>query len=72
MNDKIAIYQKQHINALQTIEKLKKIKAEIDLKLKDNPVCAFLHKDLRGVNLDITITENEIEHIESYLYQNNI
>ena len=42
MNEKIAIYQKQHINALQTIEKLKKIKAEIDLKLKDNPVCAFL------------------------------
>lgn len=69
MNDKIATYQKQLKNALITIEKLNEIKADIDLKLIDNPVCSYLNKDLRDVNLDITITQNEIEHIESYLHQ---
>lgn len=71
MNDNINNYHKQYENALKTIEKLKEIKAEIDLKLKENPVCSYLHKDLRGVNLDITITQNEIEHIESYLPEYN-
>ncbi|HSD06203.1 hypothetical protein [Flavobacterium sp.] len=72
MNEKIENYQKQYKNALVTIEKLKQIKADIDLKLKDNPVCSYLNKDLRDVNLDITITQNEIEHIESYLHQYNL
>lgn len=71
MNNYIATYQAQYRNALNTIEKLKEIKANIDLKLLDNPVCSFLLKDLRDVNLDITITQNEIEHIESYLHQHN-
>ncbi|WP_348824878.1 hypothetical protein [Flavobacterium aestuarii] len=71
MNDKIATYQAQYRNALNTIEKLKVKKANIDLQLLDNPVCSFLLKDLREVNLDITITQNEIEHIESYLHQHN-
>lgn len=72
MNDKINLYQVQYKNALKTIEKLKNIKAEIDFKLRSNPVCSHLHKDLRTVNLDITITLNEIEHIESYLHEFNI
>jgi hypothetical protein len=71
MNTKINNYQKQYKNALKTIEKLKEIKDAIDLKLQDNPVCSYLHKDLRDVNLDITITKNEIEHIESYLHEYN-
>ncbi|PKB18887.1 hypothetical protein [Flavobacterium sp. 5] len=71
MDAKINNYQKQYKNALKTIEKLQEVKADIDLKLKDNPVCSYLHKDLRGVNLDITITQNEIEHIESYLHEYN-
>jgi len=69
MNDFINRYQRQYKNALKTYEKLQKIKAEIDFKLKSNPVCSHLHKDLRTVNLDIKITLNEIEHIESHIHQ---
>ena len=69
MNDYASRYQSQYKNALKTYEKLKKTKAEIDFKLKSNPVCSNLHKDLRTVNLEIKITLNEIEHIESHLQQ---
>lgn len=69
MNDYISRYKRQYKNALKTYEKLKKTKDEIDFKLKTNPVCSHLHKDLRKVNLDITITLNEIEHLESHLHQ---
>jgi hypothetical protein len=69
MKDQITLYQRQYSNALRTIEKLRFLKSEIDFKLKSNPVCSHLHKDLRAVNLDITITLNEIEHIESHLHE---
>lgn len=69
MKDQITLYQRQYSNALRTIEKLQILKSEIDFKLKSNPVCSHLHKDLRTVNLDITITLNEIEHIESHLHE---
>jgi hypothetical protein len=71
MNDYISRYQRQYKNALRTREKLEEIKAEIDFKLKSNPVCSNLHKDLRTVNLDIKITLNEIEHIESHIHQSD-
>jgi hypothetical protein len=70
MNDSNDSYQRQYKNALKTYEKLKKTKAEIDFKLKSNPICSHLHQDLRTVNLDIKITLNEIEHIESHLQIN--
>ena len=70
MNDCINQYERQYKNALKTYEKLKKAKDDIDFKLKSNPVCSHLHKDLRAVNLDIKITLNEIEHIESHLHPN--
>ena len=66
MNNRSTLHQRQYKNALITIEKLKLIKAEIDFKLKSNPVCSHLHKDLRAINLDITITQNEIEHLNEY------
>jgi hypothetical protein len=69
MENQISMYQKQYDNALQTIERLREVKSCIDFKLKSNPVCSYLHQDLRLVNLDITITLNEIEHIESHLYE---
>jgi hypothetical protein len=68
MNDQNDLYKRQHKNALKTYEKLKLIKSEIDFKLKSDPVCSHLHKDLREVNLNIKITLNEIEHIESHLF----
>jgi hypothetical protein len=67
MNDQNESYKRQHKNALITLKRLEKDKAEIDFKLKSNPICTHLHKDLRNINLDIKITVNEIEHIESYL-----
>nr|WP_315200032.1 hypothetical protein [uncultured Flavobacterium sp.] len=67
MKDQSTLYQRQYNNALKTIERLRKTEAEIDFKLKSNPICTHLHKDLRTVNLDITITLNEIEHLESHL-----
>lgn len=71
MEDQITLYQRQYNNALRTIEKLRNLKDEIDFKLKSNPICTHLHKDLRIVNLDITITLNEIEHLESHLFEYN-
>jgi hypothetical protein len=71
MKDQTTLYQRQYINALRTIERLKNRKAEIDFKLISNPICTHLHKDLRMVNLDITITLNEIEHLESHLFEYN-
>jgi len=68
MNDRINRYKRQYKNALRTYEKLQIAKDEINIKLESNPVCSYLHKDLRKVNLDITITLNEIEHIESHLF----
>ena len=67
MNDYINLYRRQYENAVITFEKLKINKTEIDLKLVSNPICANLNKDLRSVNLDITITLNELEHLESHL-----
>lgn len=68
MNDQFNRYKRQYKNALKTYEKLKTTKEAIDLKLESNPICSHLHKDLRDVNLDITITLNEIEHIESHIF----
>lgn len=62
-------YLRQRQNALKTYENLLEVKAEIDFKLKSNPICAHLHKDLRDVNLNIKITLNEIEHLESNLQE---
>ncbi|WP_264564251.1 hypothetical protein [Flavobacterium sp. N3904] len=67
MNEQNESYKRQHKNALLTLQKLQKVKDEIDFKLKSNPICTHLHKDLRSINLDIKITVNEIEHIESYI-----
>ncbi|MBF4470886.1 MULTISPECIES: hypothetical protein [Flavobacterium] len=71
MKDQYTLYQRQYNNAMRTIDRLRKKEAEIDFKLKSNPICPHLHKDLRTVNLDITITLNEIEHLESHLFEYN-
>lgn len=69
MENLTTLYQRQYNNALKTLERLKKVKNEIDFKLNSNPICSHLHKDLRNINLDITITINEIEHLESLLHE---
>jgi hypothetical protein len=65
MNPRKNLYERQYTSAKKILETLEKQKAEIDLKLQSDPICSHLHKELRTVNLDIKITLNEIEHIES-------
>jgi hypothetical protein len=71
MNNHKDLYKRQYKNAHKTHEKLTTIKSEIDFKLKSNPICSVLHKELREVNLNIKITLNEIEHLESHLFEHD-
>lgn len=67
MNDPNERYKWQHQKAKETLQTLEEQKNQIDFKLKSNPICSHLHKELRKINLDIKITQNELEHTESYL-----
>jgi hypothetical protein len=67
MKDHHILYQRQYNKAKEILKSLEKQKSEIDFKLESNPICSHLHKELRTVNLDIKITLNEIEHVESYV-----
>jgi hypothetical protein len=69
MNDRHNLYKRQHTKAKETLKMLEKQKAEIDFKLDSDPICSHLHKELRTVNLDIKITLNEIEHVESHIFK---
>jgi len=64
MDDNYISYKSQCKNAKETLVTLEKYREEIDFKLISDPSNAHLHKDLRTVNMDIRITENEIEHCE--------
>jgi hypothetical protein len=65
MNDPNERYKWQYHKAKETLQALEEQKNQIDFKLKSNPICSDLHKDLRKINLDIKITKNELEHAES-------
>jgi len=69
MDDPCRLYKRQYKKAKETLEMLEKQKAEIDFKLKSDPVCSYLHQDLRTINLDIKITVNELEHAESSIQE---
>jgi hypothetical protein len=58
------LYKSQYKKAKETLDVLLIQKAEINLKLEYNFSSATLHKELRTVNMDIRITENEMEHAE--------
>ncbi len=64
MTNPCNLYKSQYKKAKETLEILLKQREEIDLKLKTHPISADLHKELRIINLDIKITNNEIEHAE--------
>ena len=59
------LYKSQYNKATETLKTLLKQREEIDSKLKINPISSDLHKDLRTINLEIKITNNEIEQAES-------
>ena len=63
------LYKAQYKKAKETLEILLIQKAEINLKLESNFSSASLHKELRTVNMDIKITENEIEHAEYRIHE---
>ena len=64
MNAPCNQYKSQYKKAKETLDILLIQKAEINLKLESNFSSATLHKELRTVNMDIKITENEMEHAE--------
>jgi flagellar biosynthesis chaperone FliJ len=69
MNNSCDIYKSQYKKAKETLYILESQKAEINSKLESNFLNANLHKDLRTINMDIRITENEIEHAESCIQE---
>ena len=64
MTDPCNQYKSQFKKAKETLDILLIQKAEINFKLESNFSSATLHKELRTVNMDIKITENEMEHAE--------
>lgn len=64
MDDPCKLYRSQLKKASETLEILLTQKSEINLKLIAKPESASLNKALRDVNMEIRITENEIEHAE--------
>lgn len=71
MKDFCKIYQSQYKKAKETLDILHNQRNQIDFNLQSNSSCAILHKELRDINLDIRITENEIEHAESVIIRHN-
>jgi len=63
------LYKSQYKKAKETLDVLIKNRTEIELKLESDPINPYLHKKLRNVNLDIKITQNELEQAESDIRQ---
>lgn len=61
-SSKLFQFQSQYKKAKETLAVLLIHKTEINLKLTSDYSNAHLHKELRTVNMDIRITENEMEH----------
>jgi hypothetical protein len=64
MTDPCKLYKLQFKRAVETLNVLKINQEQINIKLKTNPICADLHKELRNIDLEIKITKNEIEQAE--------
>lgn len=59
------LYKSQYKKAKETLDILTTHRAGIELKLASDPISPNLHKELRTVNLEIRITQNELEQAES-------
>jgi hypothetical protein len=64
MNNPYNLFESQYKKAKETLDLLKIQKAEINYKLESNFASASSHKELRTVNMEIKITENEMEHAQ--------
>ncbi|WP_016989499.1 hypothetical protein [Flavobacterium sp. ACAM 123] len=58
-------YKAQYKKAKETLDLLEVKKTEINFGLETDSINAALHKELRTVNLEIKITLNELEQVES-------
>lgn len=67
MSNPCLLYQLQLNKAKETLTTLLQQRELIDAKLLLNPISPELHKDLRTINLEIKITNSEIELVESNL-----
>lgn len=64
MTTRYNLYKSQYKKAKETLDILLIDKSNIELKLLTDPISSNLHKELRTVNLEIRITENELEQAE--------
>ncbi len=64
MSDPCEQFKSQYKKAKETLDILLIQRAEINLNLKSDYSNPHLQKELRTVNMDIRITENEMEHAE--------
>jgi hypothetical protein len=64
MSDPCKLFKSQYKKAKETLDVLLIQRKEINFKLESDYSNAYLHKDLRTLNMDIRITENEMEHAE--------
>ena len=69
MDNPCNLFKSQYKKAKETLDILEIQRAEINLQLEANFLNPDLHKDLRTINMDIRITENEMEHAESCIKQ---
>ncbi len=69
MSNPYNLFKSQYKKAKETLDILQIKKAGINLELDFNFASATLHKELRTVNMDIKITENEMEHAEYRMHE---
>ena len=64
MSDPCKLYKSQYKKAKETLDVLLMQKKEVNFKLESDYSNAHLQKELRTLNMDIRITENEMEHAQ--------
>lgn len=69
MSDPCKLFKSQYKKAKETLDLLLIQKGEINFKLESDYSNAHLHKELRTVNMDIRITENEMEHAQYRIHE---
>lgn len=67
MEETHQLYLDYYTNAKKTIEVLENEIEQINLKLNSNPSNSLLLRELKNANLNLIITKNELEHVESVL-----
>lgn len=64
MSDPCKLFKSQYKKAKETLDVLLMQKKEVNFKLESDYSNAHLQKELRTLNMDIRITENEMEHAQ--------